>query len=123
MIEFKNVSFKYPLAEEYVLKNINITIHGGEHLAIVGLNGAGKTTFIKLLCRLYKPTEGEILLNGVNINEYDFDEYAHLFSPVFQDFSIFAFTVKENIALSDTANADYGKLWALCGSCGLTNKV
>ncbi len=123
VIEFKNVSFKYPRAEEYVLKNINITIHGGEHLAIVGLNGAGKTTFIKLLCRLYKPTEGEILLNGVNINEYDFDEYAHLFSPVFQDFSIFAFTVKENIALSDTANADYGKLWALCGSCGLTNKV
>lgn len=123
VIEFKNVSFKYPRSEEYVLKNINITIQGGEHLAVVGLNGAGKTTFIKLLCRLYKPTEGEIFLNGVNINEYDFDEYARLFSPVFQDFSMFAFSVKENIALADTANADYGKLWALCGSCGLTNKM
>lgn len=123
VIEFRNVSFKYPRAEEYVLKNINITITGGEHLAIVGLNGAGKTTFIKLLCRLYKPTEGEILVNGVNINEYAFDDYARLFSPVFQDFSMFAFTVKENIALADAENADYGKLWALCGSCGLTNKM
>lgn len=123
VIEFKNVSFKYPRSEAYVLMNVNITIQGGEHLAIVGQNGAGKTTFIKLLCRLYKPTEGEILLNGVNIQDYDFDEYAKLFSPVFQDFSIFAFTVKENIALSDAGKADYGKLWALCGSCGLTNKM
>lgn len=122
-IEFKNVSFKYPRSEEFVLKNINITIQGGEHLAVVGLNGAGKTTFIKLLCRLYKPTEGEILINGVNINEYDFDEYARLFSPVFQDFSMFAFTVKENIALSDTENADDSTLWGLCGSCGLTHKM
>lgn len=123
IIEFKNVSFKYPRGEEYVLRNINFTIPAGEHLAIVGLNGAGKTTFIKLLCRLYKVTEGEILINGVNINDYDFDEYAKLFSAVFQDFSMFAFTVKENIALSDTANARDERIEELCCSCGLSDKM
>lgn len=123
VIEFKNVSFKYPRADSYALKNINFTIRSGEHLAIVGLNGAGKTTFIKLLCRLYKVTEGEILINGVNINEYDFDEYARLFSAVFQDFSMFAFTVKENIALADTENAEDDRILQLCNSCGLSDKM
>ena len=100
VIEFRNVSFKYPRSNSYTLKNINIVINEGEKLSVVGLNGAGKTTFIKLLCRLYEATEGEILLNGVNILEYDYDEYTKLLSVVFQDFKLLAFSIKENIGLS-----------------------
>nr|WP_308742542.1 ABC transporter ATP-binding protein [uncultured Anaerocolumna sp.] len=96
-IEFKHVYFKYPRSEEYTLKDVNITIHSGEKLSVVGPNGAGKTTFIKLLCRLYTPDKGEILLNGVNINEYSYDEYMKLLSVVFQDYKLFSFTIKENI--------------------------
>lgn len=98
-IEFRNVYFRYPRSKEYTLKNISITIKQGEKLSIVGLNGAGKTTFIKLLTRLYEPTKGEILLNGVNIREYKYEEYMRALAVVFQDFKLMAFTVKENIAL------------------------
>ena len=100
-IEFKNVSFKYPGTDKMILDNISIKIRSGEHLSIVGLNGAGKTTFIKLLCRLYDPTSGEILVNGVNIKEYDYQQYMALFAPVFQDFRLFAFPIEENIMLKD----------------------
>lgn len=102
-IEFKNVSFKYPNTDTYVLRNVSTVIHTGEHLSIVGKNGAGKTTFIKLLCRLYDVTEGEILLNGVNINEYAFKEYVKLLSVVFQDYRLLAFSIRENIALEEGA--------------------
>lgn len=98
-IEFKNVYFKYPRSEEWTLSNVSIKINSGEKLSIVGLNGAGKTTFIKLLTRLYQPTKGQILLNGIDINEYDYDEYIKLLSVVFQDFKLMPFTIKENIAL------------------------
>lgn len=98
-IEFKNVSFKYPNTDVYILKNVNTVIHAGEHLSIVGQNGAGKTTFIKLLCRLYDVTEGEILLNGVNINRYEYREYIKILSVVFQDYKLMAFTIQENVAL------------------------
>lgn len=101
-IEFSHVSFKYPRSESYVLRDINITIKSGEHLSVVGPNGAGKTTFIKLLCRLYDVTEGEILIDGVNIKEYSEEEYRRLFAVVFQDFKLFAFSLRENIALADT---------------------
>ena len=100
-VEFRNVSFKYPRAENYTLNNINITINDGEKLSVVGLNGAGKTTFIKLLARLYTPTKGEILLNGTNINEYDHDDYMSLLSVVFQDYKLLAFSIKENVALNN----------------------
>ncbi len=100
-IIFKNVSFRYPGSDSYVLKDLNFTIHGKEKLCIVGTNGSGKTTFIKLLLRLYNPTSGEILLNGVNIKEYDYIEYQKIFSPVFQDFNLFAMTMKENILLNE----------------------
>lgn len=102
-IEFRNVSFKYPNTDTYVLRNVSTVIHTGEHLSIVGKNGAGKTTFIKLLCRLYDVTEGEILLNGVNINEYAFKEYVKLLSVVFQDYRLLAFSIRENIALEEGA--------------------
>lgn len=100
IIEFKNVSFKYPRSDKYVLKNVSIKIPNAQHLAIVGLNGAGKTTFIKLLCRLYDVTDGEILIDDINIKEYSDDEYRKLFAVLFQDFKLLAFSLKENIAFS-----------------------
>ena len=100
-IEFRHVSFAYPKTDRKVLDDVNIRIAPGEHLSIVGLNGAGKTTFIKLLCRLYDPTEGEILVDGVDIREYDYTQYMEQFAPVFQDFKLFAFSVKENIAFRE----------------------
>ena len=106
-IEFRNVSFKYPGTDKMILDNISIKIGAGEHLSIVGLNGAGKTTFIKLLCRLYDPTSGEILVNGVNIKEYDYNQYMALFAPVFQDFRLFAFPIEENITLVDEDDKEY----------------
>ena len=96
-IEFKNVGFKYPGTEKYILKNLDLVIEKGETIALVGLNGAGKTTLIKLLTRLYDVSEGEILLDGINIKEYDIKEYYNLFGIVFQDFGRYAVTVKENI--------------------------
>lgn len=105
-IEFKEVSFKYPKSDVYVLDNVNITIEPGEKLSIVGLNGAGKTTFIKLLTRLYEPTSGAIYLNGVNILEYDLKEYLELMSVVFQDFKLLAFSVKENIVFDQVEQGE-----------------
>lgn len=97
-VEFRNVSFKYPLTEHYVLRNFSFKFKLGESMAIVGMNGSGKTTFIKLLCRLYDPNEGEILVNGVDIKQYQYDEYIAAFSVVFQDFKLLSFTIGENIA-------------------------
>ncbi|MCM1187692.1 MAG: ABC transporter ATP-binding protein/permease [bacterium] len=97
-LEFRNVSFHYPNSDRMVLENVSFRLKTGRKLAIVGANGAGKTTFIKLLCRLYDPTEGEILLNGIDIRKYDYDEYIRLFSIVFQDYRIFSFSVAENVA-------------------------
>lgn len=97
-IEFRNVSFKYPNMEQYALRNVNVVLSGGEKVGIVGENGAGKSTFVKLLLRLYDVSEGEILLNGVNIKNYDYDEYAKVFSVVPQDYALFFFGIAENIA-------------------------
>jgi len=108
-IEFRNVSFAYPGTDKKVLDGVNITVEPGEHLSIVGLNGAGKTTFIKLLCRLYDPTEGEILLDGRNIQEYDYKEYLAQFAPVFQDFKLFGFTVAENITIRERGAGEEGQ--------------
>jgi ABC-type multidrug transport system fused ATPase/permease subunit len=103
-IEFRNVSFKYPNAENYSLRDVSVMLDTGKKLSVVGRNGAGKTTFIKLLCRLYDPTEGEVLLDGVDIREYRLDEYRALLSVVFQDFKLMAFSVGENIAADITAS-------------------
>ena len=97
-VEFRNVSFKYPGNEKYALRNVNIKFEISRRLAVVGMNGSGKTTFIKLLCRLYDPTEGEILLNGIDIRKYNYAEYMMIFSVVFQDFQIFASKLGENVA-------------------------
>ncbi|MFQ8639131.1 MAG: ABC transporter ATP-binding protein [Acutalibacteraceae bacterium] len=97
-IEFCDVSFRYPGAEDYALRHVSMKFRIGERLAVVGENGSGKTTFIKLLCRLYDPTEGTILLNGIDIRKYDYDEYIALFSVVFQDFQLLSFSLGQNVA-------------------------
>lgn len=121
-IEFKNVSFKYPNSDKYVYKGLNLKINKGQRLAIVGINGAGKTTFVKLLTRLYEPTEGEILLNGININSFERAEYYKLFSVVFQDIKLFAFTVAENIAVT-TTNIDKNKVIESINKAGINEKI
>lgn len=105
-LEFRNVSFHYPNNDRMVLKNVSFQLKMGRKLAIVGANGAGKTTFIKLLCRLYDPTEGEILLNGIDIRKFDYEEYIRLFSIVFQDYKIFSFSVAENVAAGPVFDRD-----------------
>lgn len=105
-IEFKNVSFKYPNTESYALKNINIKINNGEHLAVVGRNGSGKTTFIKLMCRLYDVTDGEILINGINIKEYSKESIINLYSVVFQDFQMFSIPLKDNVCADEECDRD-----------------
>lgn len=105
-IEFRNVSFRYPRTENYVLKNVNMKFRIGDKLAIVGENGSGKTTFIKLLCRLYDPTEGMILLNGIDITRYRYDEYLKLFSVVFQDYRLFDFSIGTNVSARDDYDRD-----------------
>lgn len=105
-VEFNNVSFRYPDSEQFALRNVNIKFKIGNRLAVVGLNGSGKTTFIKLLCRLYDPTEGEILLNGIDIRKYNYAEYMNLFSVVFQDFNLFALPLGQNVAAGIDYNND-----------------
>ena len=99
-IEFRNVSFKYPGSRHYSLKNVSLIISNGEHLAVVGRNGSGKTTFIKLMCRLYDVTDGEILINGINIKNYTKESIMNLYSVVFQDFKIFSLPLYKNICTS-----------------------
>lgn len=107
--EFENVSFHYPGCGDYVLKNINLKIEGKSKIAIVGANGSGKTTLVKLLCRLYRPTEGRILWNGTDIWEYPFYEYIKLFHVVFQDFQLFAFSLGENLAAAGSYDSARGE--------------
>ena len=106
VIEFRNVSFKYPNTDKYVLQDINFTIHDKESLALVGENGAGKSTLVLLLCGLYKPTSGEILLNGVNINKYGAN-YRDIVSAIFQDSLLLPFSIRENVSLDNNlSNTD-----------------
>ena len=104
-VEFRNVSFKYPGSDNYALRGVNMKFKVGKRLAVVGMNGSGKTTFIKLLCRLYDPTEGEILLNGIDIRKYSYREYMDIFSVVFQDFKLLSLKLGENVA----GRIDYDK--------------
>lgn len=105
-IEFRDVSFRYPGSEQYALRHVNMKFRVGQRLAVVGPNGSGKTTFIKLLCRLYDPTEGTILLNGFDIRKYDYREYLSIFSVVFQDFALTDMPLGENVAAAGTYNRE-----------------
>lgn len=120
---FQNVSFRYPKMETYALKNLNLTLEAGERLAVVGLNGAGKSTFIKLLLRLYEPTEGRILLNGVDIREYNKHDYYRIFSPVFQSVELFAFPLAENVSMQAPEQTDTDKAEDCLRAAGLGKKL
>ena len=97
-VEFKDVSFRYPGSDIWALRHVNMRFKVGKRLAIVGENGSGKTTFIKLLCRLYDPQEGQILLNGIDIRKYRYDDYMGIFSVVFQDFQLICQPLGNNVA-------------------------
>ncbi|MDE6421584.1 MAG: ABC transporter ATP-binding protein/permease [Lachnospiraceae bacterium] len=120
---FRNVCFRYAGAKQDALHNLNITFSAGERLAVVGLNGAGKTTFVKLLCRLYDPTEGEILLNGVDIRLFKRNEYYRLFAPVFQNVELFAFPMAENVSMLPPDQTDRDKSRECLIQSGLGDKL
>lgn len=120
---FKNVSFRYPGSDKFVLKDINFSIHSGEHIALVGSNGAGKSTFIKLLCGLYAPTQGSIYFNGTDIRTINKSAYYKLFSPVFQNTNVFAASVADNVALGEAKNIDARKVEQCLSKTNLLGKI
>lgn len=120
-IEFKDVSFSYPNTKQFALKNISFVIRPGEKVAVVGKNGSGKTTMIKLLCRLYNPDDGEIYVNGQNIKDIDFRDYIKILSVVFQDYKLFAFSLKQNIVLAEDEREK--DLYTAIEKAGLKNFV
>ena len=121
VFEFHGVFFSYPETDTLILNDLNMTIRGGERLAVVGMNGSGKSTMIKLLCRLYDPTKGKITLNGIDIREFDYKEYLKLFSIVFQDFKLLAFPVGENVACSESYDED--RVWSCLEMAGIKDRV
>ena len=121
-LELKNVTFRYPGAEKDTLTRVNLTIPAGEKLAIVGLNGAGKTTLVKLLCGFYDPADGQVLLNGQDIRQFNRRDYYEHFSAVFQQYSLLDVTVAENVAQS-TGNIDMQLVKACVEKAGLTGKI
>lgn len=123
VFKFENVSFKYKGQDKYALKNLNLTLEAGQRLAVVGLNGAGKTTFIKLLLRLYDVTEGRILCNGIDIREFDRAEYFKLFAPAFQEVELFAFKLSENVSMRTADDTDKELAEQYLRSAGMSEKL
>lgn len=121
-IVFDDVSFHYPGSENYIFRHLNLTIHKGERLAVVGVNGAGKTTLVKLMMGLFDVTEGEIRINGIPIGEFDKKALYSMFSAVFQDINILAFTVRENVAAS-LADIDDERVERALAQVGMTEVV
>jgi ATP-binding cassette subfamily B protein len=119
--EFHNVTFRYPDTDEDILKNVSFKLNMKTRFAVVGRNGAGKTTMIKLLCRLYDVTEGKITLDGVDIREYDYHEYLDMFATVFQDFALFSIPIKENVACSNAVVED--DIWESLSYTGVDKKI
>jgi len=123
IIAFEDVSFKYPHSDKWTLEHINVKIKSGEKISVVGENGAGKTTFIKLLMRLYDPTIGRITINGVDIRNIDYSQYMNMFSAVFQDYHLFPFSIKENIAFEKSEEADDKEIERILEDVGMREKV
>ena len=122
-IEFKNVYFKYPYSERYILENISFKIYPKQQVAIVGINGAGKTTIVKLLCGLYEPFSGEILINGRPLNSYNYKNYLRNVSVLFQDFKIFAWSIAENVALTIPEKINEEKVYDVLKKTHLLERV
>ncbi len=122
-IEFVDVSYKYLKSDKYALSHLNLKIRPGEKIAVVGINGAGKTTMIKLLLRLYDPTEGYITLNGTDIRKFKRDDYYKLFAPVFQNVEIFAFLMSENIAMQRRDVLDAERVGKAADEAGLEERI
>jgi ABC-type multidrug transport system fused ATPase/permease subunit len=122
-VELKNVSYKYPDSEEYVIRNMNLKIEKGEKLAMVGVNGAGKTTVVKLICGLVRPNEGKILLNGKEVDDYNILDYQSMFSVAFQDASILSFRISENVSMKPVQNTDMDKVKSVLELSGLGEKI
>ncbi len=122
-IEFENVTFCYDGAEEDTIKNISFRINPGEKIALVGLNGAGKTTIVKLMCGLYKPTSGRILINGTDTTTYSREDYCRLFSCVFQDIRTAFFTLAETISCTDIKETDLERVNDCVRRAGLEDKI
>lgn len=118
-LEFRNVSFAYPGAGENALSNISLQIRPGESLALVGENGSGKTTLIKLLTRLYEPTEGTILLDGLPLQDWDVEALRQRTGVIFQDFGRYQFSVGENIGAGDVRHIDDAERWAQAADTGM----
>ena len=120
-LEFKNVSFTYPNSDREILDNISFKINKGEKISIVGLNNAGKSTIVKLICRFFKPNSGEILWNGINIKEYNKEKYMEKISCVFQDFALFPLSIKDNIV----ADKDFfkEKVYKIIEDVSLLNRI
>lgn len=121
IFEVKNLSYRYPNSEKYAVENVTFSFSEGDKIALVGENGSGKSTMIKLLLRLYDPTEGAIYLNGVDIRNYRYEEYLKIFSCVFQDFSIFAYSILENIVFDQEMNME--RLTQILDMVGLSEKL
>ena len=120
---FRNVSWRYPGSSDYVIRNLNLTIPKGQRQALVGQNGAGKSTFIKLLLRLYDVEEGEILCNGINIKKFDRRAYYELFSAVFQEVLPLGFSAADNVGVSDGEHMDKQRVEQCIGKAGLADKM
>lgn len=120
-IEFRNVSYMYPNSNNLVLDDVSFIINKGDKIGIIGLNGAGKSTIVKLICGFYRPTSGDILINGVSIDEYNWDKYTKKICPVFQDFKVFDFSIKENIVLNNETSEN--RVRAVIESSNLYEKI
>lgn len=120
-IEFKNVSFTYPSAEKSTINNMSFKVSKGENIAVVGENGAGKTTAVKLLCGLYYPTSGDILVNGKSSRDFSADSYFNLFSAVFQDYYFMPMTIAENVCT--TSDYDSERLYSAFEKAGIADKI
>lgn len=121
-IEFRNVSYRYSGQSFYALKNVNVKIQSNSKIAIVGENGSGKSTFIKLLLRIYEPTEGNIYINGINIQNIDYEYYSKLFASVFQDYKLFSMSIYDNITLGKK-ETEKSNIKQIFDCCGMSKKI
>ena len=123
VIELKNVYFCYPDSDEYIINDLNLVINRGDKLALVGLNGAGKSTLVRIICGLYYPIHGEVLFDGIDVRKIKREDIYNLFGLVFQDFAQYAFTVEENITISNSEEYNYDQMLCAVTNSGIKNRI